>query len=200
MEMLGYAQYQKAAARTQNKELTEKERFLHSALGLNAEIEELRVAKMEGDDDAIEDEAGDVLWMIAEMCDTCNFSMNALFTSKAMEEAELERAFQYADESRPPKPRKLHFDTTVMSQCAARIAGRAQKTLQGHDIIVNSVGMDLQLLMACLKHLASYHGFSIRHAMYANIEKLKKRYPMDEGFSAERSVHREEDASLMPET
>lgn len=200
MDMLGYSQYQKAAARTQNKELTDKERFLHSALGLNAEIEELRVVKMEGDTAAIEDEAGDVLWMIAEMCDTCNLNMNALFTSKAMEEAELERAVQYDDESNPPKPRKLHFDTTIMGRCAARIAGYAQKTLQGHEIVVKNVGEDLQLLMACLKHLASYHGFSIRHAMYANIEKLKKRYPMGEGFSSERSVHREEDSSLMPET
>lgn len=191
MEMLGYAQYQKAAARTQNKELSENERFLHAALGLNAEVEELRIAKMEGDTSAIEDEAGDVLWMIAEMCDTCHLSMNALFTGKAMEEAELERAVQYDDESKPPKPRKLHFDTTIMGRCADRLAGYAQKTLQGHEIIVNSVGEDLQLLMSCLKHLASYHGFSIRHAMYANIEKLKKRYPVEEGFTSERSVHRE---------
>lgn len=198
MDMLGYAQYQKAAARTQNKELTDKERFLHSALGLNAEIEELRVAKMEGDVSSIEDEAGDVLWMIAEMCDTCNLSMNALFTSKAMEEAELERAVQYDGESRPPKPRKLHFDITIMSRCAARIAGYAQKTLQGHSVVVNNVGEDLQLLMACLKHIASYHGFSIRHAMYANIEKLKKRYPVGEGFSAERSVNRDEHGVSAP--
>lgn len=190
MEMLGYNQYQKLASRTQNKELTDQERFLHSALGLNAEIEELRIAKMYGDAAAIEDEAGDILWMIAEMCDTCNLSMNALFTSKAMEEAELERTVQYDDESDPPKPRKLHFDTTIMGRCAARIAGYAQKTLQGHDIVVNNVGEDLQLLMACLKHLASYHGFSVRHAMYQNIEKLKMRYP--EGFSADKSIHRAE--------
>lgn len=193
MEKLGYAQYQKAAARTQNKSLTEKERFLHGALGLNAEVEELRTAKHQGDVSAIENEAGDVLWMVAELCDTCHLSMNALFTSTSMEDAELDRAVLYDDESHPPKPRKLHFDTGIMSRCAARIAGYAQKSMQGHEVVVNSVAEDLQLLMACMKHLASYHGFSMRHAMYANIEKLKLRYPEGEGFTPERSVNRDEE-------
>lgn len=192
MEMLGYAQYQKAAARTQNKELTEKERFLHSVLGLNAEIEELRVAKMNGDVIDVENEAGDVLWMIAEMCDTCHLSMNALFTSKHMEDAEAERIAQYSDAANPPKPRKLHFDITIMDRCADVLAGYAQKTLQGHELVINNVGKQLQLLMACLKHVAEYHGFSMRHAMYANIEKLKLRYPVGEDFTAERSVNRDD--------
>lgn len=189
MEMLGYNQYQKLASRTQNKALTENERFLHAALGLSAEVEELRVAKLSGNPDSIQDEAGDVLWMTAEMCDVCGLSMHALFTSAAMEDAEQERAMLYDDDSNPPKPRKLHFDLAVMAHCAAHICGIAQKTLLGHAIVVNDVAQYLQLSMACLKHVASYHGFSLRHAMYHNIEKLKARYP--EGFSAEKSVNRD---------
>ena len=41
-----------------------------------------------------------------------------------------------------------------------------------------------------LRLKASYYGFSVFHAMYQNIEKLKARYP--EGFSEDRSIHRKE--------
>lgn len=192
MEMLGYNQYQKLASRTQNKELTDQERFLHSALGLCAEIEELRLAKESGDAAVIEDESGDVLWMMAEMCDACSLNMNTVFSSAAegMQHAEKERASLYQPEANPPMPRKRHFDLALMAHCAANISGIAQKTLQGHTAASIDVEMWLQLIMVCLKRVASYHGFSVRHAMYQNIEKLKMRYP--EGFSADKSIHRAE--------
>ena len=116
MEMLGYNQYQKLASRTQNKELTETERFLHAALGLCAEIEELRLAKESGNAAVIEDESGDVLWMMAEMCDSCSLNMNTVFSSAAegMQHAEKERASLYQSEANPPMPRKRHFDLALM--------------------------------------------------------------------------------------
>ena len=188
MEMLGYNQYQKLASRTQNKELSDQERFLHSALGLCAETGNGKYNNV----GVIEDESGDVLWMMAEMCDACSLNMNTVFSSAAegMQHAEKERASLYQSEANPPMPRKRHFDLALMAHCAANISGIAQKTLQGHAAVAVDVEMWLQLVMVCLKRVASYHGFSVRHAMYQNIEKLKFRYP--EGFSADKSMHRAE--------
>lgn len=194
MEMLGYNQYQKLAARTQNPALEMDGLFLHSALGLTAEIEEMRIAKEAGDVPAIEMEAGDVLWMIAEMCDSMMFTMNELFTStsEGMKQAQQQRAALYHSEANPPMPRRRHFDMALMAHCAANISGIAQKTMQGHVPLCADVAVWLQLIMCCLKHVAEYHGFSLRHAMWANIEKLKARYPVSEGFTSERSVNRAE--------
>lgn len=189
MEMMAFKEYQKLSARTQNPALTDRERFCHAALGLNAEIEELRAAKLTGDVPAIEDETGDILWMIAEMCDCFSLRMSTLFTGKALENADFDRSVLCDPENHPPRPVKLHFDLTVMTRCAARISGYAQKTLQGHEVLIDDLMQDLQLLFICLRSISAYHKFSLRHIMWKNVEKLKRRYP--DGFSAHHSTHRQ---------
>jgi NTP pyrophosphatase (non-canonical NTP hydrolase) len=67
-------EYQKLAARTINKELTNIEQERHALLGLASEVGELHGLYQKAyqghplDDEYVKKEAGDCLWMIAELC------------------------------------------------------------------------------------------------------------------------------------
>lgn len=65
-----------------------------------------------------------------------------------------------------------------------------QKQYQGHMIDMEKLAYECGDLLWGLAELCTSLGFTMDDIATMNIEKLKKRYP--DGFSAERSVHREE--------
>ena len=65
-----------------------------------------------------------------------------------------------------------------------------QKRYQGHDFKSGDLRKEIGDCCWMLAELCTAHGWSMDEICAENIEKLRKRYP--EGFSVERSVHREE--------
>jgi len=76
--------YQELARRTQNPNLTPRERLEHALWGLSAEVGEVcslhqkthQGHAMNGAE--LRKEIGDVLWMVAELCDAYGFDMGAI--------------------------------------------------------------------------------------------------------------------------
>lgn len=64
-----------------------------------------------------------------------------------------------------------------------------QKRYQGHDFKSDDLRKEIGDCCWMLAELCTAHGWSLDEICAENIEKLRKRYP--EGFSAERSIHRE---------
>lgn len=192
-----FRRYQTLARRTQNPSLTQQERLCHAALGLCAAVEELcrevnRFRQFQTDStNGICSEAGDVLWMLAELCDTLYFDMNTIFCPSNLGVANNVYAFQLAKYGYTgPKPMTQWRCLYEMGQYAAWIAGRAQKTFQGHNVNLPVTQQNIVALFARLQKVCRQYGFTVYQAMYQNIEKLKERYP--EGFSEDRSIHRKE--------
>lgn len=79
-----FAEYQAAARRTQNPELSINETLEHALWGLASECGEvcgLFQKRLQGhaiDADAARKEIGDVLWMLAELCDVLEMDMGQI--------------------------------------------------------------------------------------------------------------------------
>lgn len=192
-----FRRYQALARRTQNPSLTKQERLCHAALGLCSEVEELCEEVnlfrhyQTGSTNGIRSEAGDVLWMLAELCDALDFDMETVFCPSNLENANQAYDFQLAEYGYTgPKPMTQWRCLYEMGRYAAWIAGRAQKTFQGHNVNLLVTQQNMAALFARLQKVCRRYGFTVYQAMYQNIEKLKERYP--EGFSAEKSLHRKE--------
>lgn len=67
-----------------------------------------------------------------------------------------------------------------------------QKQYQGHPIDGTKLQKEIGDLLWGIAELCTCGGFSMDDIAWQNIEKLRKRYP--DGFSTERSLHREENA------
>lgn len=63
-----------------------------------------------------------------------------------------------------------------------------QKTYQGHAFDPDHAKKELGDILWFAAEYAFVHGWSLEEVAKLNIDKLKARYP--EGFSAERSLHR----------
>ena len=76
-----FEEYQRAARRTQNTDLTGHARKLHALHGLAGEVGEIhglfqKVYQGHSMDyDALRHEIGDLLWFVAELCDVCRWEM-----------------------------------------------------------------------------------------------------------------------------
>ena len=76
-----FDEYQKLARRTQNKDLSARQRTEHALFEMASEIGEIHAffqKKYQGhdiDEKKLEDEVGDLLWGIAEFCDVYGWSM-----------------------------------------------------------------------------------------------------------------------------
>lgn len=94
------------------------------------------------------------------------------------------------------EPYRANWETLVM--CALGICGEGgefadliKKTgYQGHDFDERHALLELGDVLYYVSVAALALGYTLTDVMEANVEKLRKRYP--DGFSAERSVHREE--------
>ena len=80
-----FREYQEQARRTQNPDLTPRERREHALWGLSAEVGEvcgihqkLHQGHNLNDLTPIRKEIGDCLWMIAELCDVYGFDMGSI--------------------------------------------------------------------------------------------------------------------------
>lgn len=79
-----FKEYQQAARRTQNPELTPRERLEHALWGLSSEVGEicgLHQKTHQGhtlDAVALRKEIGDVNWFLNELCDVYGFDMGAI--------------------------------------------------------------------------------------------------------------------------
>ena len=82
MEEMTLWKYQALARRTQNFELTNKERMLHALHGISAETGEIHAMYQklyqghEFDVDAMALEIGDLMWFITELCDALGIDLN----------------------------------------------------------------------------------------------------------------------------
>ena len=76
-----FREYQENARRTQNKNLTPRERLEHALWGMSAEVGEvcsIHQKTYQGHDldaVALRKEIGDVMWFVAEMCDVYDWDM-----------------------------------------------------------------------------------------------------------------------------
>lgn len=64
-----------------------------------------------------------------------------------------------------------------------------QKELQGHDFDDEKLKKEVGDLLWFIAELCEAHGWPLEEVARMNIAKLEKRYP--EGFTEERSIHRE---------
>ena len=69
------------------------------------------------------------------------------------------------------------------------IHGLYQKELQGHVFMVEKLQKEIGDLLWGIAELCEFYGFTLEDIARMNIAKLEKRYP--EGFTEERSIHRE---------
>lgn len=76
-----------------------------------------------------------------------------------------------------------------MASEVGEIHGIYQKALQGHPVDRDTLKLEAGDLLWGLAEFASVMGWDLEDVAQANIDKLKRRYP--DGFSAERSVHRD---------
>lgn len=185
---LTWDEYRVLARRTQDPTLSPREKLAHAVLGLCSELHEADVeltALLFGNPEFASDtktrlalEIGDCYWMIAELCDYMDSEIKVpLFSSP------------YRGKSRHatlPSVGEAGFRSTVAYLCSM-----AQKTFQGHKLDnILRPKHSLSVIVNRLEILAEKSGFETQTILHMNIEKLKKRYP--DGFSAERSVNREE--------
>ena len=81
---MNFAEYQKEARRTQNSELTPRERLEHALWGLSSEVGEVCGIHQKTHQGhtlnavALRKELGDCMWFLAEVCDVYGFSMEAI--------------------------------------------------------------------------------------------------------------------------
>jgi NTP pyrophosphatase (non-canonical NTP hydrolase) len=61
--------------------------------------------------------------------------------------------------------------------------------MQGHELDTKHIAKELGDILWYVAETATAIGYDLETIMQMNIDKLRKRYP--EGFSAERSIHRE---------
>jgi len=70
------------------------------------------------------------------------------------------------------------------------ISSLFQKVYQGHEMNESDLRKEIGDVCWMIAELCTAHGWSMDEICAENIEKLKARYP--DGFSEERSLHREE--------
>jgi len=84
---------------------------------------------------------------------------------------------------------KAHALHLIAAECG-EIHSIYQKLYQGHAFKTNDLVREIGDLLWGIAELCTYYGVGLEQVAAMNIEKLKARYP--EGFSVERSLHRQE--------
>ena len=87
--------------------------------------------------------------------------------------------------------RLYHACFGLMSELG-EIMGILQKHYQGHDIDLLRIKLELGDLLWFCADFAGCFDLGMDEIGVANIAKLEKRYPVEEGFTAYRSLHRQE--------
>lgn len=84
----------------------------------------------------------------------------------------------------------MHHALHGMASEVGEIHGIFQKRYQGHAIDEADLKKEVGDCMWMLAEFCTSNGWKLSEICEMNIDKLRKRYP--EGFSAERSINREE--------
>lgn len=85
---------------------------------------------------------------------------------------------------------RIEHATWGLAAEVGEVLGIFQKTRQGHGLAVERVIDELGDVLWFAAELCDCLGLTMGQVANLNIEKLKRRYP--DGFSEERSVHRDE--------
>lgn len=83
----------------------------------------------------------------------------------------------------------MHALHEIASECG-EIHGHFQKLYQGHPMDENALKLEFGDLLWGIAEFCTAKGWTLADVAQANIEKLKRRYP--DGFSADRSIHRDD--------
>jgi NTP pyrophosphatase (non-canonical NTP hydrolase) len=107
---------------------------------------------------------------------------------------------EYQELSKRTMPKKKHYgyDTMDYANYAMGLSGESGEVtdllkkglFHGHAGYRDDLKKELGDVLHYLSGLATMYGLTLEEVAKGNIDKLKKRYP--EGFSAERSVNRDE--------
>ena len=158
---IDFQQYQKLAQRTAST-TTARDKLINGALGLCGEVNEYIREKLFVESRL--DEAGDVMWYIAEIAEGLGVTFAEI--------AEIE-----------------DYRTADIYNEAALIADAVKKyAYQGHNINKYEIVLGLNSIMTAISRCMADFGYSMDDVLRGNVEKLLKRYP--DGFEAERSIHR----------
>lgn len=85
---------------------------------------------------------------------------------------------------------KLHHALHGLASEVGEIHGIFQKNLQGHVFTRSDLQKEIGDALWFIAELCTVYDFKLSDVAQMNVDKLKKRYP--DGFSAARSVYREE--------
>lgn len=77
-----------------------------------------------------------------------------------------------------------------LSAEVGELHGIYQKGYQGHAVNEDAIKKEIGDILWMIAEFCTIKGWELEDICQMNIEKLRKRYPA--GFSAERSIHREE--------
>lgn len=106
------------------------------------------------------------------------------------------RANEYQELAQRTSNKRLLWDQKLLNGAlglcgeSGEIADLIKKSrMQGHSLDIEHIAKELGDVCWYIAEAASAINYTLEDIMKMNIEKLKKRYP--DGFSAERSMHRE---------
>lgn len=85
---------------------------------------------------------------------------------------------------------RLEHASWLLSAEVGEICGLLQKTHQGHELNTVALRKEIGDVMWGIGELCDVFSFDMGAIAEENIAKLKRRYP--QGFTADRSLHREE--------
>ena len=160
---ISFEEYQKLAQRTEIAQ-TARDKLINGALGLCGEIAEY-ARECRFIEKRIE-EAGDVMWYVAEIA--------AGMGKTIADAANIDDSGEWNG--------GMFYD-------AGDIADAIKKHVyQGHDIDTHAILCGLNRIMTMIATRISDFGYSVNDILRGNVEKLLKRYP--NGFEADRSIHR----------
>ena len=95
--------------------------------------------------------------------------------------------------TQPAKPKADQLLNAALGICGegGEVADLIKKNIaHGHPLDIDEIGKELGDELWYIQELCTLLGLNMEEVAKANIEKLKRRYP--EGFSEERSIHRED--------
>lgn len=102
-----------------------------------------------------------------------------------------ELARRTQDTTLTPEKRLEHALFGLASE-AGEVLGIFQKGIQRHPIVENEVFKELGDVLWFISEVCDCFGVSLDYIPQLNIAKLLDRYPDEEGFNPERSIHRKE--------
>lgn len=102
-----------------------------------------------------------------------------------------ELARRTQDHSLTPSERLEHALFGLGSE-TGEVLGIFQKAIQKHPIVENEVFKELGDILWFISEVCDCYNVSLDYIAQLNIAKLLDRYPDEEGFNPERSLHRKE--------